>query len=43
MEKVLKDLTKEVYEFSREKEEAEKRQTKMIKNLTELEVDGKDL
>ena len=43
MEKVLKDLTKEAHEFSREKEEAEKRQTKAIKNLTELEVDGKDL
>ena len=40
---MLKDLTKEAHEFSREKEEAEKRQTKMIKNLTELEVDGKDL
>ena len=43
LEKVLKDLTKEIQEFNREKEEAEKRQIEAIKNLTELEVDRKDL
>lgn len=43
LDKLFKDLSREVQGLSREKEAIEKQQTKAIKKLTEVELDVADL